>query len=160
MNYASKWIVALIVTNLGVFAIIGVLNAKHHPAFLTGRYNTLMFAHGSTYSSSGIEAFKQFYTVDQNWYGRHDLHSSFLSQGDKKTLKLYSSVYFWGNDLFSTSSTSYSKDYTPSVEPDVTEAHLIDQPVRQFFQTLYQDRYNFCYVSLLTSSVQCITADQ
>jgi hypothetical protein len=160
VSSASKWIITLIVSNLSVIAVIGFLNTIHYPAFLVGRYNTLMFAHGSTYSSSGVDKFKQFYTIDQNWYGRHDLYSSLLSKGDKKTLRLYSSVYFWGTDLFSTSNPSYSKNYTSSTEPDATESHLIDQPVQQFFQTLYQDRFNFCYASLLTSSVQCITADR
>lgn len=160
MSNANKVILGLTLANVLALAMIALFNARHHPPFLEGRNNTMLFSHGRTYSAEVIEGYQELFTVDHRWDGFHDLHSTTLTEGDEKSLKVYYSVYFWGRDLFSTRDSFRNKDYTPQVEPDATEAHLIDSPAEQFFQTLYQDKSNFCYASLLTSSVQCITADQ
>ncbi|MEJ2766879.1 hypothetical protein VV869_23310 [Photobacterium sp. MCCC 1A19761] len=160
MSSVSKAIWGLVVANVLVLIAINGFNIYHHPLFLEGRNNTMLFSRGVTYTEDLVESYQEFFTVDHKWNGFHDLHSTIQTEGEPKSLKVYYSIYFWGPDIFSSRNSLRSKEYTPLVEPDKTEAHLIDEPVEQFFQILYQDRKNFCYTSLLTSSVQCVTADQ
>ncbi|MCC4860876.1 hypothetical protein [Vibrio splendidus] len=159
MNNVSKAIVFLVLANTLVITLISWINTLNHPPFLDGRNNTMLFSHGRTYTTFEVDSFKEVITVDHLWGGVHDAHCSLLSEGENKALNIYYSVYFWGADLFSTTNALRSANYTPSTELDFTEAHLIDNSSEQFFQTLYQDKYIFCYSSLLTGSVQCITAD-
>lgn len=161
MNNVNKVICTLFAANVLVIVSIFALNAYHHPMFLVGKNNTMLFSHGMTYTEDHVESYQEYFTVDHTWNGFHDLYSTIQTEGViKKSLKVYYSVYFWGLDIFSSRNTLRSKEYTPSTEPDITEAHLIDENIEQFFQILYQDDFSFCYTSLLTSSVQCITADQ
>ena len=161
MSSVSKAIWGLVVVNTLILSAIIGFNIYHHPLFLEGRNNTMLFSRGLTYTEDVVEFYHQLFTVDHRWNGFHDLHSTIQTEGEAKSLKVYYSIYFWGLDIFSNRDTLRSIEYTPLVEPDITEAHLInDEPVEEFFQVLYQDRYSFCYTSLLTSSVQCVTADQ
>ncbi|MDF2152824.1 hypothetical protein [Vibrio sp. CAU 1672] len=160
MSNASKIILGLLLANIMAIALVVLIYRFNHPYFLEGRNNTMLFSHGQTYTDEVIESYQKLFTVDHRWDGFHDLHSTIQMAGNDRSLNLYYSVFFWGQDLFSARDTVRSPNYVTLAESDFTEAHLIDDSAEQFFQILYQDRYNFCYVSLLTSSVQCITADQ
>ncbi|MFA0406445.1 hypothetical protein [Vibrio sp. 10N.222.52.C12] len=159
MNNVSKAIVWLVLANTLIIALLSWMNNLNHPPFLDGRNNTMLFSRGRTYTKFEVDTFKEVITVEHRWGGVHDIHSSTLSEGENKALNVYYSVYFWGINLFSTTNVLRSSNYIPSTELDFAEAHLINDSSEQFFQTLYQDKYIFCYSSLLTSSVQCITAD-
>lgn len=166
MNSVSKAVYALGIANVLVLTTIGCLHLYHQPPFLENKNNTMLFSRGVAYTSDRIESYQEFYTVDHKWHGFHDLHATIQPDGGAKSLTVYYSLYFWGEDIFSSRGSQYnpynpySKEYIPLIEPYTTEAHLIDEQIEQFFQTLYQDEYSFCFTSLLTSSVQCITADQ
>ncbi|EGQ7990751.1 hypothetical protein JKP22_20095 [Vibrio vulnificus] len=158
MNIASKLNTLLAVLLASLILLLVYLNNMFHPSFLEGRNNTLLFSHGVTYSESGVEKYREFHTLDHKWSGMHKLHTTYGAEDDSISLNVSSSVYFWTSSLFSTSSTVYSEFYTASVEPDATQAHLLLESADEYFQTIYQDSDNFCYSSLLTGSVQCVTA--
>lgn len=160
MNSVSKAIYALGIANVLVLITIGCLNIYHHPPFLEDKNNTMLFSRGVTYTTDGAEPYQEFYTVDHKWHGFHDLHATIQPDGGAKNLTVYYSLFFWGENIFSSRNSQYNKEYIPLIEPYTTEAHLIDEQTEQFFQMLYQDEYSFCYTRLLTSSVQCVTADQ
>ncbi|CAV26250.1 MULTISPECIES: hypothetical protein [Vibrio] len=159
MSNVNKIIILLVLANTLFMTVISWMNNLNNPPFLVGRENTMLFSRGRTYTDFEVDSFKEVITVDHKFGGIHDVHSSILSEGETKALNIYYSVNFFGENLFSTANALRSENYTSSVEPDLVEAHLMEGSSEQFFQTLYQDRYTFCYSSLLTSSVQCITAD-
>ncbi|WP_408693943.1 hypothetical protein [Vibrio fortis] len=160
MNSASKLNTLLAVLLASLILLLVYLNNVFHPPFLEGKNNTLLFGHGVTYSESGAEKYREFHTLDYQWSGMHQLHTTYGTEDDSISLNVSSAVYFWTSSLFSTSNTVYSEDYTTSFEPDATQAHLLLDTSEEYFQTIYQDSDNFCYSSLLTSSMQCVTADQ
>ncbi|CAK1698405.1 conserved hypothetical protein [Vibrio crassostreae] len=159
MNNVNKMIIFLFVVNALLITLISLLSVLNHPPFLDGRENTMLFSRGRTYTNLEAKSFKEVITFAHKFGGVHDLHSSMLSEGETKALNVYYSVYFFGKNLFSKTNTLGSKNYTHSTEPDLVKAHLMADSSEQFFQTLYQDRYTFCYSSLLTNRVQCLTAD-
>lgn len=159
MNSASKLNTLLVALLTSLILLLIYLNIIFHPPFLEGNNNTLLFGHGVTYSESGTEKYREFHTLDHQWSGMHQLNTTYGTKDDSGSLNVSSSLYFWTPNLFSTSNTVYSEDYKTSVEPDTTQAHLILETAEQYFQTIYQDTNNFCYSSLLTGSIQCITAE-
>lgn len=160
MNSANKLNTLLATLLASLILLLVYLNNIFHPPFLEGKSNTLLFGHRVTYSESGTEKYREFHTLDHKWSGIHQLSTTYGTKDDSGILNVSSSVYFWTSSLFSTSNTVYSEDYKTSVEPDTTQAHLILETAEQYFQTIYQDTNNFCYSSLLTGSIQCVTADQ
>ena len=126
---------------------------------LTGKNNTLLFGHGATHSESGAEKYREFHTLDHKWSGMHQLHTTYWTEDDSISLNVSSAVYFWTSNLFSTSNTVYSEGYKVSFEPDAIQAHTLLDISEEYFQTIYQDSDSFCYSSLLTGSVQCVTSD-
>ncbi|EGQ9302262.1 hypothetical protein F7U75_14920 [Vibrio vulnificus] len=158
MNSVGKLNTLLAVLLASLILLLVYLNNIFHPPFLEGKNNTLLFGHGVTYSESGVEKYREFHTLDHKWSGMHKLHTTYGTEDDSISLNVSSSVYFWTSSLFSTSSTVYSEFYTASVEPDATQAHLLLESADEYFQTIYQDSDNFCYSSLLTGSMQCVTA--
>lgn len=160
MSNVSKAIYTLSTMSVLVLIAIYSLNVYHRPLFLEDKNNTMLFTRGGTYTTDIVEYYQELYTLDHKWHGFDDLHVTIKTEGAEKSLKVYYSVYFWGGGIFSSRYNQLNKEYTPLVEPDATEAHLIDEPIEQFFQILYQDRYIFCYTSWLTSNVQCVKANQ
>lgn len=160
MNSASK----LNVLSTGLLASLMLLflylNKIIYPPFLEGKNDTLLFGHGVTFSESGAEKYREIHTLDHRWSGMHQINTTYNIEDNTRNLNVSSSVYFWTPTLFSTSNTTYSEGYKTSVERDSTQAHLIIKTPEEYFQTIYQDTNNFCYSSLLTGSIQCITAAQ
>ncbi|EMK6583836.1 hypothetical protein V9K46_004737 [Vibrio parahaemolyticus] len=160
MNSAIKLNTLLAILLASLILLLVYLNNIFHPFFLEGKNNTLLFGHGVTYSESGTEKkYREFHTLDHKWSGMHQLHTTYGAEGDSISLNVSSSVYFWTSSLFSTSNTVYSEGYKASVESDATQAHRLLDSSEEYFQTIYQDSDNFCYSSLLTGSMQCVTAD-
>ncbi|CAH8207848.1 conserved hypothetical protein [Vibrio aestuarianus] len=158
MNSASKLNTLLAALLASLILLLAYLNNIFYPPFLEGKNNVLLFGYGVTYSKSGTEKYREFHTLDHKWSGIHQLNTTYATEGDSRSVNVSSSVYFWTSSLFSTSSTVYSEFYTASVEPDATQAHLLLERADEYFQTIYQDSDNFCYSSLLTGSMQCVTA--
>ncbi|MDE1254954.1 hypothetical protein L9W76_17650 [Vibrio aestuarianus] len=159
MNSASKLNTLLAALLASLILLLAYLNNIFYPPFLEGKNNVLLFGYGVTYSKSGTEKYREFHTLDHKWSGIHQLNTTYATEGDSRSVNVSSSVYFWASNLFSTSNTVYSENYKASAEPDTTQAHLIFETPEEYFQTIFQDMYNFCYSSLLTSSIQCVTTD-
>jgi hypothetical protein len=160
VNSVGKLNTLLAVFLASLILLLVYLNNIFHPPFLEGKNNTLLFGHGVTYSESGAEKYREFHTLDHKWSGMHNLHTTYGAEDDSKSINISSSVYFWTSSLFSTRNTVYSTGYKASFEPDATQAHLLLDTSEEYFQTIYQDTDSFCYSSLLSGSIQCVTADQ
>jgi len=158
MSNVNKCIMALSCVLATLISVCLYLNIVSHPLFLEGKNNSLLFGHSVTYSQFGVKKYREFHTIDHKWSGLHSLHTTIGADDESASLKVSSLVYFWSEDLFSNRDVRQSKN--DNIVPDLTEAHMISDSSEQFFQIIYQDSYNFCYISLRRGNVKCITADQ
>lgn len=156
MKIVDKLLIGYACCALVVFAGIVYLSHTSRPDFLLSKSQPIIYADGITFFEGGSDAFKELHTIEQHPLGFHNMKSMISSIDDTEIFKKTYAVYFFNDSLFSVKIIEKDDDYTSEVEPDVTEAHLIEYPQEEFFQVIFQDKDLFCYSSLLTDSVQCV----